>query len=158
VTDYACAQYSAAPRGRACGERESQCLNGVRPVRPLDEASLTIRKNNLTAHQPEAIASQRTRRPDDIRDVPNTYLVGRSPSRSSPHRRSRTIPIRKGPAIQHRRRGLIAPRAHFAHFYLARHSPNHPPTISKTTCPRDQLHLPAWKPATHRGKMLKLIH
>ena len=54
----------------------------------------------------------------------NTYLVGRRPSRSSPHRRSRTVPIGKGPAIQHRRRGLIAPKAHFAHFYLTRHPPN----------------------------------
>ena len=55
----------------------------------------------------------------------NTYLVGRRPSRSSPHRQSKTAPIGKRPAIRHRRRGLIALEAHFAHFYLTNHPPNH---------------------------------
>jgi hypothetical protein len=48
----------------------------------------------------------------------NTYLVGRRPSRSSPHRRSRNRPARQGPAIQHMGRGPIALTAHCAHFYL----------------------------------------
>jgi hypothetical protein len=93
----------------------------------------------------------------------NTYLVGRRPSRSSPHQRNRTVPIGKGPAIQHTRRGLRAITAHFAHRYLARHPPNHPPPHPK---PASEANLPpettlasaAWKLATHRGKMLKLIH
>ena len=66
----------------------------------------------------------------------NTYLVGRRSSRLSPDRRSRTVPIGKGPAIQHQGRGLIALTTHFAHFYLAHHlppslrpAPNEPPAI-----------------------------
>jgi hypothetical protein len=48
----------------------------------------------------------------------NTYLVGRRPSRSSPHRRSKTVPIGKGSAILHTRKGLIAL---FAHLNFANH-------------------------------------
>ncbi len=89
----------------------------------------------------------------------NTYLVGRRPSRSSPHRRSRTVPIGKGPAIQHMRRGLIALTAHFAHFYLARHPPNQPQRLPPKRAAREtSFASAAWKPATHRGKMLKLIN
>ena len=56
----------------------------------------------------------------------NTYLVGRRSSRLSPDRRSRTVPIGKGPAIQHMRRGLIALMAHFSALLFGPPSPHHP--------------------------------
>jgi hypothetical protein len=61
--------FRSPPRGRACGEQPSPCPNRVRPVRPLDEAVLTTRKHHPTGHHPEATPSQRTRPPDEVRDV-----------------------------------------------------------------------------------------
>jgi hypothetical protein len=107
-----------------------ECPNRVRPVRPLDKAVLTIRETPL--HRPPH------GRRMTYGTSANTYLVGRRSSRWSPDRRSRTVPIGKGPAIQHERRGLIALTAHFAHSCLA----HHPQTPgSKTSRPRDQLRL-----------------
>jgi hypothetical protein len=79
----------------------------------------------------------------------NTYLVGRRSSRSSPHRRSRTVPIGKGPAIQHRRRGLIALMAHFAHSNLA---PPFPKDGPKTSRLEGGIVSAARKPRTPQGQ------
>jgi hypothetical protein len=77
----------------------------------------------------------------------NTHRVATRLSRSSPHRRSRTVPVGKPQAIQHMRRGLMAHtalRAHFPHANLIGHPPAiSPNTASKTSCPRDQLRLPS---------------
>jgi hypothetical protein len=162
VTDYACPQHSCAPRGRACGEQESPCPNRVRPVRPLDEAVLTIRETPPHRTPARGLSPARGNgRRMTYGTSANTYLVGRRPSRSSPHRRSRTAPIGRGPAIQHMRRGLMAHTALMAHippWNLARHPPNHlqrrPP---KRTARETSFASAAWKPAPHRGKMLKLI-
>jgi hypothetical protein len=60
------------------------------------------------------------------------------------------------------RRGLIALTAHFAHFHLARHPPNHPPQTNPMAASKTgretSFASAAWKPATHGGKMLKLIN
>jgi len=64
-----CRTTHSRPARRACGERQSPCPNRVRPVRPLDEAVLTIRETSTTGHQPEAIHSQRTWTPGDITDA-----------------------------------------------------------------------------------------
>ncbi len=68
--------FRSPARGRACGEQPSPCPNRVRPVRPLDEEVLTTRKHRPTGHHAEATPSQRTRPPDEVRDVANPYLVG----------------------------------------------------------------------------------
>ena len=65
----------------------------------------------------------------------NTYLAGRRPSRSSPHRRTRTVPIGKGPAIQHMGRGPIALTAHCAHCYLT-HRPLQTSRTRPTSLPQ----------------------
>jgi hypothetical protein len=57
------------------------------------------------------------------------------------------------------RRGLIALTAHFAHFYLARHPPNQLERRPPKRAARETIFASAaWKPATHRGKMIKLIN
>jgi hypothetical protein len=90
--------------------------------------------------------------------VADTYFVGRRSSRLSPDRRSRTVPIGKGPAVQHMRRGFIALTAHFAHVYLAHHPPQSSKSGSKTSRLEISFVSAARKPATHRGKMIKLIN
>ena len=85
----------------------------------------------------------------------NTYLLGRRSYRLSPDRRSRTVPIGKGPAVQHMRRGLIALTAHFEHLYLAHHPQSPAP---KRAARETSFASTARKPATRGGKMLKLIN
>ena len=89
----------------------------------------------------------------------NTYLVGRRPSRSSPHRQSRTVPIGKGPAIQHMRRGTYGAYGAFRALLFGPPLPNHlqSPSLTRAAC-ETSFASAAWKPATHRGKMLKLIN
>jgi hypothetical protein len=124
VTDEACPQHPA-PRRRACGEQESQCPNRVRPVRPLDEASLTIRKTTSPDTSPRLSPARGHGRRMTNGTFTNTYLVGR-----------KTVPFVTAPAAQdhsdrrrtgdqHMRKGLIALTVHLAYFYLGRHPPNH---------------------------------
>ena len=49
----------------------------------------------------------------------------------------------------------MALTAHCAHFYLARYPPN---TASKTSRVETSFASAAWKPDTHRSKMLKLMN
>ena len=80
----------------------------------------------------------------------NTYLVGRRPSRSSPYRRSRTVPRqRTGDPATYGAYGA------FRTFKLANHPLN---TSSKTSRVETSFASAAWKPATHRSKMLKLMN
>jgi hypothetical protein len=84
----------------------------------------------------------------------NTYLVGRKtvPFVTAPAEQNHSDRQRTGD--QQMRKGTYSVYGAFRPLLFG---PAIPPTFSKTSCPRDRFASPAWKPATHRGKMLKLI-
>jgi hypothetical protein len=89
----------------------------------------------------------------------NLYLLGRQTVPYVAGPAEQTAPIGKGPATQHRRRGLIALTAHFAHFIWPAIPPNEPQRPPPKRAAREiSFASAARKPATHRGKMLKLIN
>ena len=107
-------------------------------MRPLDYAVLTTRETPPTGHHPEAIPSQRTRTPDDIRGV-----------RQHVPRRQKIVPFVTAPAKQNhsdrRRTGDPAPEkgtySAFRAFKLANHPPNQPQSRPPKRAARDQLRL-----------------
>jgi len=81
----------------------------------------------------------------------NTYLVGRGSSRLSPDRRSRTVPIGKGPDDPAREKGLYRAYGAFRALLLGTSSSESGTTTSRI---ETSFASAARKPATHGGKML----